>query len=366
MMHLHSPSWFVLSTSATAHIALNALIPATICTALALVTVYARWYSRIVCRPGHVGAEDWCVSVAMMMSICITGLIGGEYLLDSMHDDKGDRKKGNLSILLKLLFTQSLFYHLTTALVKSSFVLQYFRLFTCIRPLTCACYMLLTLTISAAAWGVFGVIFLCNPTHAYWDLETPNATCKSAENHFLSTSIMGIVLDWAIWVLPIPVVGRLRLPRRQKKCMLGVFGLGGVVCVVSILRLTLTHHFAHRGQVTRSGTFALTWSTIEINVAIICASLLVMKPLFARFVPAMVSEQPRSAREDARLWGGLHSLRQFLEGDLDEDEEEKVGEQDSGRRDTAVTLCAGEHGRIASPRRAMQQRRGVKMRRKSF
>lgn len=169
-----------------------------------------------------------------------------------MHDDRGDRRKGNLCILLRvrhmsllsschhrhpylpmlmhsqLLFAQSLLYHLSVALIKSSFIFQYLRLFTFVRPLTYACYILLVLTVSAAAWGVSGVISLCDPVHAYWDLETPNAKCKSAEEHFLSTSGMGIALDWAIWVLPIPVVGKLRLPRRQKMGLLGVFGLGGV------------------------------------------------------------------------------------------------------------------------------------------
>lgn len=128
----------------------------------------------------------------------------------------------------QLLFAQSLLYHLSVALIKSSFIFQYLRLFTFVRPLTYACYILLVLTVSAAAWGVSGVISLCDPVHAYWDLETPNAKCKSAEEHFLSTSGMGIALDWAIWVLPIPVVGKLRLPRRQKMGLLGVFGLGGV------------------------------------------------------------------------------------------------------------------------------------------
>ena len=40
--------------------------------------------------------------------------------------------------------------------------------------------------------------------------------------------MLGIVADWAVWVVPIPVVGRLRLPRRQKIGLLGVFGLGGM------------------------------------------------------------------------------------------------------------------------------------------
>jgi hypothetical protein len=74
---------------------------------------------------------------------------------------------------------------------------------------------------------VFGVIFLCNPIPSYWDLRV-SGMCRNAEDHFFSTSILGIFLDWAIWILPIPVVGRLKLPRRQKMGLLAVFGLGGM------------------------------------------------------------------------------------------------------------------------------------------
>jgi hypothetical protein len=126
-----------------------------------------------------------------------------------------------------MVFTQSVLYHLSSALIKASFALQYMRLFSLIRPITHTCYLLLALILGAAAWGVFGVIFLCSPIHNYWDLRVPGI-CASAEDQFFSTSVVGIFLDWAIWILPIPVVGRLKLPRGQKMGLLAVFGLGGM------------------------------------------------------------------------------------------------------------------------------------------
>ncbi|KAF1918624.1 hypothetical protein BDU57DRAFT_116496 [Ampelomyces quisqualis] len=362
-MHHHSPSWYILSPAATAHISYDALIPAAMLTSLAICLVALRWYSRIKCRPGHVACEDWFISVAMILSLCFTALIGGEILLDRQNNDREDRKKANLSILLKMIFTQSLLYHLAIALVKSSFILQYTRLFSLVPFITRTCHILLVFILGAAAWGVFGVVFMCRPTRSYWDLGVPGS-CLSAEDHFFSTSVLGIVVDWAIWILPIPVVGRLRLPRRQKMGLVGVFGLGGIVCIVSILRLVLVHHFAHLGRVTRAGTFAMIWSAIELNVAIICASLLVLKPLFARFIPAIVSEQPMSAREDARLWAGLGGLRHLADTEAAvEDEEEK--EDDHGRRDTAVAMDEREMRRVALPARTWHPRRELK-RRKSF
>jgi hypothetical protein len=126
-----------------------------------------------------------------------------------------------------MIFTQSLLYHLSTALIKTSFTLQYLRLFCLLRPVTRTCYVLVALIMCAAAWGVFGVIFLCRPIRSYWNLRVPGK-CLDAETHFFSTSVVGICLDWAIWIMPIPVVGRLKLPFRQKVGVVGVFALGGL------------------------------------------------------------------------------------------------------------------------------------------
>lgn len=81
--------------------------------------------------------------------------------------------------------------------------------------------------LSATAWGTLGVVFLCRPVQRYWDMTAPGS-CIDAEMHFWSTSIIGIVLDAAIWVVPMPVVGRLKLPRRPKMGVFVLFGVGGL------------------------------------------------------------------------------------------------------------------------------------------
>lgn len=149
----------------------------------------------------------------------------------------------------QLVFAQSLLYQLAINLVKATFVFQYLRIFSHLRYPKYYCFLLLFLVIGATTWGVFGIIFLCDPAKTYWDVSV-NGRCMNAEHHFWSTSIIGIVIDWAIWILPMPIVGKLRLPRRQKWGLWGVFGLGGFVCIVSILRLTLVHQAAHEGKMT--------------------------------------------------------------------------------------------------------------------
>lgn len=86
------------------------------------------------------------------------------------------------------------------------------------------------------------------------------------------------------------------------------------VCAASILRLVLVHGAAKAGKVTRrsallfvsdvtklitgSGTYAVLLSAIEVNVAIICASLMVMKPLFVCLFPGL-AKSSRAQKSDA-------------------------------------------------------------------
>lgn len=83
--------------------------------------------------------------------------------------------------------------------------------------------------------------------------------------------------------------------------------------------------------------YAVVWSTIEVNVAITCALLLVMKPLFARWIPAMVSEQPVSASEDHRMLRRMTGLA-VLTGSLAD--KEKAVRLAQERRDVEVVVEA--------------------------
>jgi hypothetical protein len=87
---------------------------------------------------------------------------------------------------------------------------------------------------------------------------------------------------------------------------------------------------------------------VEVNVAIICSSLLVMKPLFSRLIPAMVSEQPAPAKEDKRAWRDLTGLTLLGEGvrKVADEEKAELGERNT-RRDTAVAMDeSGEAGKL--------------------
>lgn len=65
------------------------------------------------------------------------------------------------------------------------------------------------------------------------------------------------------------------------------------VCVTSFLRFRYIYVLAISEDITWDNVDSATWSSIEINVAIICACLPTLKPLITSFAPCLLSS-PRS------------------------------------------------------------------------
>lgn len=123
------------------------------------------------------------------------------------------------------MFAGAICYHLAVNLVRFSILFQYHRIFEHMLPFRLCLYTVLLATLGATAWGVAGIMFLCRPMHKYWDGQI-SGRCMEAEDHFWSSALFGIILDCVIWLMPIPVLGRLNLENKAKVGLLLPFGLG--------------------------------------------------------------------------------------------------------------------------------------------
>lgn len=78
------------------------------------------------------------------------------------------------------------------------------------------------------AWGVsqflIGVL-MCRPIEGFWNPAVP-ASCIPNQPQFYINAAGNIATDIAVFLLPLPVIKRLNLPRTQKLLLLGIFSLG--------------------------------------------------------------------------------------------------------------------------------------------
>lgn len=91
-------------------------------------------------------------------------------------------------------------------------------------------------------------------------------------------------------VLPVRVIWGLQIEIRPKIALLCILTIGWFVCIISILRLhalvVLVHHPEDTTWYSAPSAY---WSAIEMNLAIVCASLPALKPLMAKISPGFLS-----------------------------------------------------------------------------
>ncbi|PGH19269.1 hypothetical protein AJ80_04136 [Polytolypa hystricis UAMH7299] len=106
---------------------------------------------------------------------------------------------------------------------------------------------------------------------------------------WLSNAIIHIVTDVALLIMPMPILSTLQLPKKQKLAIIGIFAVGGFVCITSGLRLQSLRVIGRSQDKTWDNVGAAAWSAVECNVGIICCCLPTLRPLVARLFPRFLS-----------------------------------------------------------------------------
>jgi hypothetical protein len=123
---------------------------------------------------------------------------------------------------------QGLFYYLSLGFTKISILLLYLRVLThdYIRKVTWAAIGIVAVF---NAWALAIHLTMCIPLEKAWDNSIPGY-CHGDTGHgdkiFWAMIYLHIITDFMIFVIPIPVVGTMTIPLRQKIGLLFVFTVG--------------------------------------------------------------------------------------------------------------------------------------------
>lgn len=121
-----------------------------------------------------------------------------------------------------------MFYSLSLTFTKISILLLYMRIFTYPGWIKRAIRVVLFAVLAIGAWLVASVCTACIPLEAFWNWSLAFVTpvyCQPS-NLWWANAAIHITTDVVIVLLPMPVISTLRIPRRQKRAVFGVFALG--------------------------------------------------------------------------------------------------------------------------------------------
>ncbi|KAF4470835.1 integral membrane [Fusarium albosuccineum] len=163
-------------------------------------------------------------------------------------------------------------------------------------------------------------IFICWPVQGFWD-KTVNARRIPNQPQWYINAAGNIVTDIMVFLLPIPAIRSLRLPRNQKFILAGIFSLG-LLCAALLFSSTAIANFASTVILSAIRIEYLQefedfswkyvesnlWSMAELTSALICASLPTLRPFATRYLPALASKLARSTGRYGRGHGSrIHS-----------------------------------------------------------
>lgn len=201
-------------------------------TPLAILAVGLRVWARRVKRQNLV-LNDWVIAVALLFNCGQTALLTyasvyggiGHHMVDLLA-----RWPDSVPRLLKCYVAAEPFWITTNSLVKISILDFYTKVFSTSKRFRHICWGIMAVV--AAYWisTFVRMFFLCTPFAAMWEpalLQTvPGARCLNLTAVYLSVSIINLLIDFTLFLLPMPLLWGLQMHPRKKLSLMFIFGLG--------------------------------------------------------------------------------------------------------------------------------------------
>ncbi|KAJ6146305.1 hypothetical protein N7497_008287 [Penicillium chrysogenum] len=268
-------------------------------TGLALLVVALRLYTRIYMVKAP-GLDDLIISCALICDLAFYACIILERKYGiGIHSSK--LSEYDLQNQLFWLWLSVPFYNMTMIFAKLSALTLFARLFRP-RPFLLATYIIMGALVIIGLWTTLSGFFFCVPVNAFWDPseDVRLANCLPAAPVWFTNAALQTSTDLVILVMPMPLLWKLQLPKRQKWGILVVFSLGIFIIGTSSARLYPLSIMVGGGDFLEENAQAALWSSLEANVSIICISLPPLHPLLSRIFSFCFLPRPIQSRASKR------------------------------------------------------------------
>ncbi|EFQ32649.1 uncharacterized protein GLRG_07663 [Colletotrichum graminicola M1.001] len=252
------------------------------CPVFALVVVILRLYIRFDTK--SLGWDDAliCAALALTIGLGVGSIICMKELFIGIHyweiPPSADLGNGMLWI-----FIVGVIYSPILALTKQSILVFLLRLSGIRNIVRNVVWFTAIFNISLTIATFLAIIFQCTPVEAFWNTSVPGQ-CIDKFALAITSGTLTVLTDIVIIGLPFYIFLGLKMGKKKKSWLMGVFALGIIVTAVSIVRL----YFVALSfvNVTPDKNFSLGFcvSQIECCLAITTASAPALWPLVRRWL----------------------------------------------------------------------------------
>jgi hypothetical protein len=142
--------------------------------------------------------------------------------------------------------------------------------------------------------GLFGIAFVgqiisqCQPTAFFWSptrdpLQGHCMGPKMILGFTYSHAVVSSLGDWTFGILPAFLVSGLNMNLRTKVSVFLLLSLANVGSIATLIRVKAIHQISTSSDFLFATVDLVIWSSIEVGIAIIAASIATYRPLFQTF-----------------------------------------------------------------------------------
>ncbi|KAF7122203.1 hypothetical protein CNMCM5793_000160 [Aspergillus hiratsukae] len=219
------------------------------------------------------------MSRALFMGYCaiaiIVGKNGGGYHQSDIHDS------AMIVAYYKFCYIATVLYCPMALFVKIALLSIIIRVFAPYRNKIIFIYVLLGCLCIYYIIAEIIKIRMCDPIPSYWE-ATPGRHCFDQSAALLADSIISVVSDLIILILPLPLTWSLQMSRNKKLRVIGILSAGGLATAFSIYRLILVLRDGKTTDMTIFFTCIIMSGNAEGGVGLICACLPTLNILIKR------------------------------------------------------------------------------------
>ncbi|KAF2705047.1 hypothetical protein K504DRAFT_506519 [Pleomassaria siparia CBS 279.74] len=252
-------------------------------------------YKLLVSRT-ELGWDDHFIIITLLTGVPNTIIIDIGAFRNGLGLDTWTLPFDEITRFVRFFYIMEVNYFADLSLLKLSLLFFYLRIF----PASNVKRVIRATIAFDVTYGITFVIvsiFQCRPISHYWtnwDGEH-RGTCININALGWANAAISISLD--VWMLAIPLsqLVHLKLAWKKKVGVAMMFFVGTFVTVVSILRLQSLVTFATSHNPTWDQWDVSNWSTIELNVGIVCACMPSMRVILVRLFPKILGSTANSS-----------------------------------------------------------------------
>ncbi|OAA39426.1 CFEM domain protein [Metarhizium rileyi] len=279
-----------------------------LCVVTGLLVIMRLIFKQLFSYHKALRSDDWVIlaSIVVGLPCTILNIVGLTH--NGLGKDVWTLRPGQVVEFATYFFSQQILYLFLMTSIKISLLCFYLTLFPG-RTTRILLWVSVGVVLAFGICSVFVSIFQCTPVRYYWMQYVQQEGGECLNINLLGWINGGVSVAIDVWMIGIPLfqIRKLELHWKKKIGATIMFLTGTFVTVVSILRLQSLLYFFSSDNPTWDLWHTAWWSTLEINVGLICACLPTIRLILVRVWPRVFGSTVNSTSARSKT-SGRHSI----------------------------------------------------------